>query len=540
MQWNSEIRHKILLAINNTAITKVTRESLFQAVAAKLRKYFNHDRLSINLYDAKSGTISYFASADGIEPEGISGKGTRPLENGTITKMIITSGKSVVINNLKGYSGFPSIRSMLDAGLTATMAFPLIIHSRTLGSIHFSFKKEPEHLLQLTEVLEEISRQITLAVDNMLTYTSLKDENTHLEREKRFLMASHYQSTGENEYFYASPDMVEVMNLARQTADSDASILITGETGTGKDYLAQYIHRLSSRRDRLLVKVNCPALTSSLFESELFGHKKGAFTGADSKRIGRFEMAAGGTVFLDEVGELPLPLQAKLLHVLQDKRFERVGETMPIAVDFRIIAATNRDLQSADYIDQFRRDLFYRLNTINIHVPPLRNRYQDVPLLLKKLTELKAREMNRSAPSYSTAAMNLLTQYQWPGNVRELKNTVDRFVILKSGEQINDQDVLKFTNITPEATSVSETAAVSAPAASPLSPQSFTTEIHASDLSTLAEAERHHIEAALYRCSGIVGGKKGAAALLGIPRSTLQYRLRKYGIDAGNFVRNTA
>ncbi|MCP4757753.1 MAG: sigma-54-dependent Fis family transcriptional regulator [Proteobacteria bacterium] len=510
MQWNSETRYKILLTINNSAITKVTREDLFQALAAELRKYFAYDRLSINLYDDKFQTISYFASADGIHPKGISSNDLRPLEKGTIARMVIESGQPVVVGNLEDYSDYASVKSMLKSGLTATLAFPLTIHHRILGSIHFSFKKEPADFSELTTVLTEVSQQITLAVDNMLSYTTLVKENTNLVREKNFLLADS-DSTGEpDHYFYASNAMAEVVNLVQQTADTDLSVLITGETGTGKDYLARHIHKLSSRRDRLFVKINCPALTPSLFESELFGHKKGAFTGADAQRIGRFEMADEGTIFLDEVGELPLALQAKLLHVLQDKRFERVGESVPIAVDFRTIAATNRDMEADIPNGQFRKDLYYRLNAVNIHVPPLRERPEDIPHLVENLTGLQAREMNRPAPTYSEKALKNLGRYHWPGNVRELKNIVHRLVILKPGERLTDSDVDKITNIAPQ----SETEA---------------------EITTLADAERRHIEQALIKCRGVVSGKKGAARLLGLPRSTFQYRLKKHGLEPNRY-----
>jgi transcriptional regulator with GAF, ATPase, and Fis domain len=192
--------------------------------------------------------------------------------------------------------------------------------------------------------------------------------------------------------------MNDVMNLVERSADSDAAILITGETGTGKDYLAHCIHNLSFRKDRLFVKVNCPALASSLFESELFGHAKGAFTGAEYKRVGRFELANGGTIFLDEVGELPIGLQAKLLHVLQDNRFERVGDSQSVKVDFRVITASNKNLEKSIHIGQFREDLYYRLNIVNIHVPPLRQRHEDIPLLMEKLTRLQAKKTNRPEP----------------------------------------------------------------------------------------------------------------------------------------------
>ncbi len=208
--------------------------------------------------------------------------------------------------------------------------------------------------------------------------------------------------------------MAEIMNVIERVADTDASVLITGETGTGKDCVARTIHDFSPRRDHLFVKVNCPALAASLFESELFGHSKGAFTGADSKRIGRFEMADKGTIFLDEVGDLPANLQAKMLHVLQDNVFERVGETRSINVNVRVIAATNQDLERSIHAGTFRRDLYYRLNTVTINIPPLRERREDIPLLVERLTAAEAKQTNRPAPEYAKPAMDRLCQYHWP------------------------------------------------------------------------------------------------------------------------------
>jgi transcriptional regulator with GAF, ATPase, and Fis domain len=305
--------------------------------------------------------------------------------------------------------------------------------------------------------------------------------------------------------------MIEIMSLIQKIANTDASVLITGETGTGKDYLARYIHNLSPCRDHLFVKTSCPALAASLFESELFGHAKGAFTGADSQRIGRFELAHDGTVFLDEVSELSARLQAKLLNVLQDRQFERVGDSQPIDVNFRVIAATNKDLEAEIQSGQFRKDLYYRLNTVNIPVPPLRKRTEDIPLLMEKLTAIQAVKINRPAPVYTEQAIEKLCQYHWPGNVRELKNLVKRMVILRPGEKITNRDIINIVSAKSQAEP-------------------------SRNVTTLADAEREHIEQALIKCGGVVGGRNGAARLLDLPRSTLQYRLKKCGLDPKEYV----
>ncbi len=512
MHWDAVTRYQILLKINNAVITKTSREDLFQALAMELRKHISYDRLSINLYDEDKQSLSYFATADGIHPEGISSIGSRPLARGAISKMVIQSGHPVIIDDLSRYTDQSSIKSMVAAGLNSTMAFMLEVRNRILGTIHFSFKNKPPYMSEMIEVLTEVSNQVAIAVDNMLAYTNLKRLNENLEIEKRYLLDS-TDEYKQDTFFYGSSTMIEIMRLAEQVAGTDASILITGETGTGKDYLAHYIHKLSPRRDHLFVKISCPALVPSLFESELFGHAKGAFTGADYQRIGRFEMANRGTIFLDEVGELSPELQAKLLNVLQDRRFERVGDSRPIDINFRVIAATNKDLPAAIRIGKFRQDLFYRLNIVNLHVPPLRERIKDIPLLIKKLTWLHAEKTNRSSPMYTERALQTLSQYHWPGNVRELKNLVKRMVILRPGERIGSADIQKIISA------------------------SNLTQINAKvNVITLAQAERQHIKQALIECKGTVGGRHGAARLLGIPRSTLQYRLKKLGLRPARYV----
>ena len=264
--------------------------------------------------------------------------------------------------------------------------------------------------------------------------------------------------------------------------------------------------------DQLFIKVNCPALVSSLFESELFGHAKGAFTGAEKTRVGRFELADGGSVFLDEIAELPIALQAKLLHVLQDNHFERVGEHRPVEVDFRVIAATNKNLEEGIRNGQFRQDLFYRLNIVHVRVPPLRERLEDIGLLVEKLTQVQAQKTNRPEPVYSRGAIRKLGTYEWPGNVRELKNLVKRMVILRPGEKITGNDIDKILSATGT------------------NRQKLPKEV-----STLADAQRQHIVQALIKTGGIIGGSNGAARLLGLPRSTLQYRMKKLAIQPSDY-----
>ncbi len=503
MPWNAVAKYKLLLEINNAIIQETTRSGLFKRLAMEISRIFPYDRFSINLYNPDSESLTYFATAEGISPAGFS-EGERSVAKGAIAHEVIRSRKPLVIPDLTTHTYWESVRLMRTAGLNATLAYPLIVRERILGSIHFSFVKCPDNLEALTGFLEDLSGQVAVAVDNMLAHTNLQNVNDHLRMQKEYLLN---QSDEESDFFYASPQMHAIMQQVRRVADSDVSVLITGETGTGKDHIARQLHKLSSRREALLVKVNCPALTPTLFESELFGHAKGAFTGASERRVGRFETADGGTVFLDEIGELDPSLQAKLLHVLQDKSFERVGENRTLKVDIRVVVATNQDLEKRMAQGAFRQDLFFRLNTFSLRIPPLRERQEDIPLLVERLTASQALKTRQKEPAYTPSCLEAMRRYPWPGNVRELKNLVKRLVIMRPGEVITGRDI--------EALGLSQEFRT-------CDPQAFL---------TLAEMEKRHIEKALEATRGIVGGSEGAAVLLGLPRQTLQYRMKKHALD---------
>ena len=505
-RWSSETRYKILLELNNAIVTCKSREDLFSALSKELQRHFAYDRLCIMLYDAKLNTITYFAAADGIQPTGVVAQKSRPLADGAIARMAIQSGQPVIFDDLTRYTDLSSVGELVRAGLKSTMVFPMIVRDQLLGTIHFSYRNAPGGITELTELLRALSQQIAIAVENMMAYTSLKNSNIHLQEEKQYLL-SHGREYQTTDFFFASSQMNRIMEIVEQVAGTDETILITGETGTGKDFLSRLIHDRSRRRDNLFVKTNCPGLTSSLFESELFGHAKGAFTGADRQRLGRFELADGGTIFLDEVGDLPMGLQAKLLQVLQDKRIERVGESTSTDIDARIIAATNKNLIESVKAGQFRQDLFYRLETVTINVPPLRERLEDIPLLINHINAAESERMNRPAPVYTDDAIDFLRRYNWPGNVRELKNMVKRLIILNPGALVNESEIKRTFPVTMNAVGQFK------------------------DFATRDQAERTHIIQALVATGGVVGGKGGAARLLGIPRSTLQYRMKKLRID---------
>jgi formate hydrogenlyase transcriptional activator len=293
------------------------------------------------------------------------------------------------------------------------------------------------------------------------------------------------------------------LHQVETVAPTDSTVLIYGETGTGKELIARAIHNLSPRHPNAFVKLNCAAIPTGLLESEIFGHEKGAFTGAVTQRIGRFELAHRGTVFLDEIGEVPLELQPKLLRVLQDREFERLGSPRTLRTDARLIAATNRDLAAMVEAQTFRADLFYRLNVFPVHVPPLRERPDDIPLLVRYFAQQFARRMHKTIETIPADTMQQLIRYPWPGNIRELQNIIERAVILSPGPVLQ----VPLTDLTPRAI--------------PAGPTPH---------DTLEEAERKHIMAVLRETGWVLGGPHGAAVRLGLKRSTLQFRMRKLGI----------
>ena len=334
-----------------------------------------------------------------------------------------------------------------------------------------------------------------------------EEEVAQLESERSYLQEELKHEYNFDEIVGVSPPMQEVFDAIDQVADTETTVLVTGETGTGKELVARALHDRSDRADQVFVKVNCAALSTDLIESELFGHEKGAFTGATEQREGRFELADGGTILLDEIGELPLETQAKLLRVLQHQTFERVGGSNTIEVDTRILAATNRDLEDMVEAGQFRSDLYYRLNIFPIELPPLRDRTEDIPLLAEHFCDMYASRTGKDIEGLSASALSVLKGYDWPGNVRELANIIERAVILTRDRRIR-ADHLSITD--DEA------------------PQG-------GGFETLEEAQRRHIERALEQTDGVVGGEDGAAQLLDVKRTTLLSRMDRLGIEPNEY-----
>ncbi|MGB7282884.1 MAG: sigma 54-interacting transcriptional regulator, partial [Candidatus Acidiferrum sp.] len=401
-------------------------------------------------------------------------------------------------------------------GLKSVCCLPLISRNRAIGVLVLGRLRDDAFSQPDISFLGQIANQIALAVENALAYREIRELKEQLSKEKLYLEDEIRAEMNFAQIIGSSAPLRKTLKRVETVAPTDSTVLIYGETGTGKELIARGIHDLSPRRSKPFVKLNCAAIPTGLLESELFGHEKGAFTGAIAQRIGRFEVADGGTIFLDEIGEIPLELQTKLLRVLQEREFERLGSSRTLRTDARLIAATNRDLEAMVREQKFRSDLFFRLDVFPIHVPPLRERQGDIPLLVRHFTQELSRRMKKVIETIPSAAMDALCQYHWPGNIRELQNVIERAVIISTGPLL-DLDIaeLKF----PKATYPEERAATLK------SPTNGV--LHG----VLAETERQQILQALKQCNWVVAGPNGAAARLGMNRSTLQVRIRKLGIS---------
>jgi formate hydrogenlyase transcriptional activator len=388
-------------------------------------------------------------------------------------------------------------------GVESLCHIALISRGRTLGLLSLARLTPVRFSPRDLEFLGMIANQVAIAVENALAYREIAELKDRLADEKVYLEDEIRSELNFDEIVGRSPALRSVLQEIEIVAPTDSTVLIYGETGTGKELIARAIHNLGTRSKSNFVKLNCAAIPTGLLESEMFGHERGAFTGAVAQRIGRFELAHHGTVFLDEIGEIPPELQPKLLRVLQEREFERLGSSRTMRTAARLIAATNRDLGAMVDDQRFRADLFYRLNVFPVHVPPLRERQEDIPLLVRHFVQQFSRRMGRAVDTIPSEAMNALVHYHWPGNIRELQNLVERAVILSTGP------VLKVPLHDLQAQ----------PAASP-----------ARKIETLEEAERRHILDALHASDWLISGPKGAATALGLKRSTLQARMEKLGI----------
>lgn len=495
-------RLQMLLQVNTTLVSNLDMEQVFPAISGFIRRVIGQDFASLAIYDQATHSLHKYVldfpqdkeliGADTMVPlsEAPSGRAFLDRETKFLNRADLISFHSSFVGLLLGH------------GIQSMCCIPLVTTKGTLGTLDLASTEEKAFGPQDTGFLNQVATQVAIALDNAQAYREIAELKDKLAKEKLYLEDEIRSEHNFEEIVGESPALKRMLNQAKTVATSDATVLILGETGTGKELVARAIHRMSLRKDASFVKLNCAAIPTGLLESELFGHEKGAFTGAISSKIGRLELADRGTLFLDEVGDIPLELQPKLLRVLQDQEFERLGSTRTIRVNIRLIAATNRNLAKSVAEREFRSDLYYRLNVFPIRMPALRERKTDIPLLVRYFVHKFARRMNKQIETIPRETMAALVSWEWPGNVRELENFVERSVILSEGSLLNV----------------------------PLAELRPAYETPASD-GTLENLERQHIVRTLRQAGGVIAGPRGAAVRLGLKRTTLQSKIQKMGIS---------
>ena len=493
---------QLLLQINNTLVSNLNLQELLSAISVCLRSVIPHDLAGIALYDPAVNQLRLAALDFPTNEEFFIEGEIIPLEENP-GGIAFATRQTVVSDNRDVHD--PLGKRFAAAGVKSSCIVPLISHDRALGVLGVSSLSENAFSSENAELLGQVAKQVAIAVENALAFRKIDELKKKLEEEKLYLEEEIRSGYNFEEIIGSSAALKRVLKEVETVAATGSTVLINGETGTGKELIARAIHNLSPRRERTLVKVNCGAIPTGLLESEMFGHEKGAFTGAIDRRIGRFELAHRGTIFLDEVEDIPLELQPKLLRVLQEQEFERLGSSHTTRVDIRVVAATNSDLTQMVAEKKFRSDLYYRLNVFPIALPPLRERPEDIPLLVHFFASKFAQQMKKPIDRIPSDTMASLTGYSWPGNIRELQNLIERAVILSRGSVLE----------VPQAE---------------LKPATKT-ETDQTNSSTLEAVEREHILRVLRDSNWVIGGPAGAAARLGLNRTTLNNRLRKLGIS---------
>ena len=497
-------RLRLLLDLTNRIVTKLNWRDLLQEISANIRQVMQCEAVGVVLPDPEGGELRrYFMDFPGQEE-----MHAAPISDRIRT--VFRTGQAASFTK-KEIAADPN-----DALKQNSLClYPLLSCGRVLGVLGLGSSRENAFTQDDLTFLGQVANQIALAAENALAYgqiSELKDklaqENIYLESEIRSEL--HFEDIVGN-----SEPLRRVLREVETVAPANSTVLIYGETGTGKELIARAVHNLSSRKANPFVKLNCAAIPTGLLESELFGHEKGAFTGAITQRVGRFELADRGTIFLDEIGEIPLEVQPKLLRVLQEREFERLGGTRTLRADSRLIAATNRDLKTMVEEQKFRSDLYYRLNVFPIRAPALRERREDIPLLVRHFVQEFSRRNNRVIDTIPSETMQALVRYHWPGNIRELQNVIERAVIISNGPVLN----VLHAELHPNVSIKSDLDRTSS---KPVSPENLQ--------QILEETERAQIMRALQEAHGVVAGPDGAAARLGVKRSTLQLKMQKLGI----------
>ncbi len=503
----------LLLQLSQVLLSNLDIRKMLTAISTSIRNVVPHDVGLLGLYDAGSNQLRVqLLEAD--NPARDMKEVIVPVDNSP-AGWVFTSREPLVMPNFhSGKFAEDSYAHLTSMGVQSACWLPLINGDRVLGTITVGSRRPAAFDDADLEILSTVAGQIAVAVDNALAFRHISELRDRLREEKEYLEEEFNTEHRFDDIIGESAGLKHVLKQAETVAPTEATVLIEGETGTGKELVARAVHRLSARSQRPFIRLNCAAIPSGLLESELFGHEKGAFTGAVMQKIGRLELADGGTLFLDEVGELPLDLQPKVLRALQEKEIERVGGTRTIRVDVRLVAATNRNLRVMVAEKQFRSDLYYRLHVFPLWVPPLRQRRDDIPLLVRYFVYQHSRKLGRTIENIPAEVMSALCNWSWPGNVRELENFIERAVILTKGTTLRAPLAeLAVTEMEPEH------AASAAPTASP----------------TLESAERELILRILREAKEI-GGPNGAAAKLGLKRTTLNSKLKKLGITRADYI----
>ena len=496
-----------LVAISRELSASLELEKLLPVILSSLRSIARYERAVLSLLDEEGKQIHRYGDAFEWEPH--LNHGTVAIEQSLSMRTIQTRGVTFfTAEELRDMSD-PLAKAMYEAGVRSVCSVPLIAGDRLWGTLNPSSTIENDFGPSEVEYLQQVANQIASALQNAHAYREIGQLKERLAQEKRYLEYEIRSANRADDIIGTSPALKRVLDYAAIVADTDSTVLITGETGTGKERIARMIHGMSRRKDRSFIKVNCAAIPTGLLESELFGHEKGAFTGAVSQKFGRLELADKGTLLLDEIGEIPLELQPKLLRVLQDQEFERLGGTKTIHVDVRLIAATNRDLARAVEEKEFRGDLFYRLHVFPLHLPALRERREDIPQLIRHFVEKCAARLHKRIEVIPDEAVQAMMKWRWPGNIRELENFIERSVILSEGGRLN-----------PPLAELREEISRQPPD---------------SDAS-LRERERAHIIEILRQTRGALSGPSGAAARLGLKRTTLQYKMQRLGISRTDYL----
>jgi formate hydrogenlyase transcriptional activator len=504
---NERDRLRLLLEINNHVVSKLDMEDLFRSASASIRSYFGNQLTGFWLLEKDShrlqSVVLDFPDGKGLLAE----VGSTDLTEMEYEKLRARRSDIWSVDDIESLP--TTVAQTLRAESISSVAVaPLATGSGPLGLLAIGSRKPVAFRQEDLDLLRQISIQISLALDNALAYRRLNASAARLEEERLYLESEIRAEHNFEDIVGKSTALRKVLDQVAIVAPTQSTVLLHGETGTGKELFARAIHNLSPRRERTFVRLNCAAIPSGLVESELFGHEKGAFTGALMQKKGRFELADHGTLFLDEIGDISLELQPKLLRALQEREFERLGSTKTIRVDVRLIAATHRDLQSMIRNDHFREDLFYRLNVFPIEIPPLRERREDIPLLVHYFVLRHSRQMQKRVKSVPKQAMEALVNAEWPGNIRQLENFIERCVILTQGDELN---VLRAELKKPSVRSLASTAP------------------------SFEQAERQAIIDALKATTGRIAGKGGAADRLGLKRTTLQNKMNKLNISRAEY-----